>query len=52
MLKRLQSEAASRDIEPLPGWMARRRRDRPAAAAVLAGLPIGAADETASARTA
>jgi glycosyltransferase involved in cell wall biosynthesis len=52
MLKRLQSEAASRDIEPLPGWMARRRRDRPAAAAVLAGLPIGAADETSSARTA
>jgi glycosyltransferase involved in cell wall biosynthesis len=52
MLKRLQSETASREIEPLPGWMARRRRDRPAAAAVLAGLPLGAADETASARTA
>jgi glycosyltransferase involved in cell wall biosynthesis len=46
MLKRLQGETPRREIEPLPGWMARRRRDRPAAASVLAGLPIGAADET------
>ena len=29
-------------MEPLPGWLARRRRDRPAAAAVLASLPTGA----------
>jgi glycosyltransferase involved in cell wall biosynthesis len=52
MLGRLQSETAPRAIEPLPGWLARRRRDRPAAAAVLAGLPIGAADAPASVRTA
>jgi glycosyltransferase involved in cell wall biosynthesis len=52
MLKRLQSETPARDIEPLPGWMARRRRDRPAAAAVLAGIPLGAAEGTASAKSA
>jgi glycosyltransferase involved in cell wall biosynthesis len=52
MLKRLESETVGRDIEPLPGWIARRRRDRPPAASVLAGLPAGAADEPASARTA
>ena len=28
-------------IEPLPGWLARRRRDRPAAAGVVASLPEG-----------
>jgi glycosyltransferase involved in cell wall biosynthesis len=43
MLQRLQDEpSASAGMEPLPGWMARRRRDLPAAAAVLAGLPSGA----------
>jgi hypothetical protein len=52
MLKRLQTEKPSREIEPLPGWMARRRRDRPPGAAVLAGLPLGATDGTASARSA
>jgi glycosyltransferase involved in cell wall biosynthesis len=54
MLQRLQNVAPARRIEPLPGWLARRRRDRPAAASVLAGLPTGAAgaDETANARTA
>jgi hypothetical protein len=30
-------------MEPLPGWLARRRRDLPAAAEVLAGIPTGAA---------
>jgi hypothetical protein len=29
-------------IAPLPGWMARRRRDVPAAAQVLATIPSGA----------
>ena len=29
-------------MEPLPGWLARRVRDRPAAAGVLAGIPSGA----------
>ncbi|MEO7275115.1 MAG: glycosyltransferase [Vicinamibacterales bacterium] len=43
MFARLQSEPPpSRTMEPLPGWMARRRADRPPAAAVLAGLPAGA----------
>jgi hypothetical protein len=30
-------------MEPLPGWLARRRRDRPAAADLLARIPSGAA---------
>jgi glycosyltransferase involved in cell wall biosynthesis len=31
-----------RPLEPLPGWMARRRRDLPGAAQVLATIPAGA----------
>jgi hypothetical protein len=42
MLERLRREPATRTIEPLPGWMARRRKDLPAAADVLAGIPSGA----------
>lgn len=43
MLERLKSTPASRTIEPLPGWVARRRRDLPPAQDVLARLPSGAA---------
>ena len=46
MLERLEQE--DRDgseeptrIEPLPGWLARRRRNIPAAASVVEGLPTG-----------
>jgi glycosyltransferase involved in cell wall biosynthesis len=42
MFERLQREPAARAMEPLPGWFARRRRDVPAAADVLASLPAGA----------
>ena len=42
MLARLQQAPAPRAIEPLPGWWARRRRDLPAAADVLAAIPSGA----------
>jgi glycosyltransferase involved in cell wall biosynthesis len=47
MFERLKAEDAQghapRALEPLPGWMARRRRDLPAAAAVLARIPEGPA---------
>ena len=43
LLRRLQSTPAAAPLEPMPGWLGRRRRDRPAAAAVLAQLPSGAA---------
>ncbi len=42
MLERLRAEPARRTIEPLPGWVARRKRDLPAAQDVLARLPAGA----------
>ena len=42
MLERLRQAGPSRTIEPLPGWVARRKRDLPAAQAVLAQLPAGA----------
>ena len=46
MLSRLSSAAEPpRAMEPLPGWMARRRRDLPPAAEVLGRLPAGAAAE-------
>jgi len=45
MLGRLQAEDAAGaprpPIEPLPGWFARRRKNLPAAASVLKGLPSG-----------
>jgi len=39
MLRQLDSAAAPRGIEPLPGWFARRRRECPAAKTVLERLP-------------
>ena len=42
MLECLRKESAPRAIEPLPGWMARRRRDLPPARDVLARVPAGA----------
>jgi hypothetical protein len=45
MLDRLSHgpQAATR-IEPLPGWWARRQRNRPAAAALLRAVPAGAVE--------
>ncbi len=37
-----RSGPASRGVEPLPGWFARRRRDIPPASQVLAEIPSGA----------
>jgi glycosyltransferase involved in cell wall biosynthesis len=46
MFQRLKREEAAgtrrQPIEPLPGWLARRRRDLPAAADVLARIPAAA----------
>jgi len=43
MFDRLKREGtAGRAVEPLPGWLARRRRGLPPANEVLAGLPSGA----------
>jgi hypothetical protein len=46
MLARLKAEDAHgtppRSLEPRPGWLARRRRDLPPAADVLARIPSGA----------
>ena len=51
VLRQLTESGTKGAMEPLPGWLARRRRDRPAASAVLAGLAAGGADAPA-ARTA
>jgi glycosyltransferase involved in cell wall biosynthesis len=44
MFEQLKREPADRgrEMEPVPGWLARRRRDLPASADVLAALPSGA----------
>lgn len=42
MFDQLRREEATRRMEPLPGWFARRRRNVPASSAVLAALPSGA----------
>jgi glycosyltransferase involved in cell wall biosynthesis len=42
MLDRLRKEPATRTIDPLPGWMARRRRDLPPASEILERIPAGA----------
>jgi glycosyltransferase involved in cell wall biosynthesis len=43
MLDRLRGTAAPRDIEPLPGWFARRQANLPPARQVLDAIPRGAA---------
>lgn len=42
MLERLRTATPTRSIEPLPGWVARRKRELPPARDVLARLPTGA----------
>ena len=41
MFDRLRSEPATRDMEPLPGWFARRARSAPPAVDVLRSVPAG-----------
>jgi glycosyltransferase involved in cell wall biosynthesis len=41
MFQRLEAEAAPAGLEPLPGWLARRRKTERPADAVLAALPSG-----------
>jgi hypothetical protein len=41
MIARLAKEPAGPGIEPVPGWLARRRRDHPPAREVLAALAAG-----------
>ena len=41
LLERLSKEPAPRVVDPLPGWLERRRQDCPAGSAVVAGLPSG-----------
>ena len=43
MFERLKTEAPKRTMEPLPGWLERRRRHVPAAKDVVANLPGGPA---------
>ena len=42
MLERLRATAPTAEMEPLPGWLARRRMDLPPARDVLARIPAGA----------
>jgi glycosyltransferase involved in cell wall biosynthesis len=42
MLDRLKHERPARAVEPMPGWLARRRNDLPAAQDVLRAIPSGA----------
>ncbi len=41
MLGRLSKESAPRDMDPMPGWLDRRRQDCPPGAEVVAALPSG-----------
>jgi glycosyltransferase involved in cell wall biosynthesis len=43
MFSRLSAEPPRHGMEPLPGFFARRRRDRPPAASVIATIPAGPA---------
>jgi glycosyltransferase involved in cell wall biosynthesis len=45
MFERLTAEPPRHSMEPLPGWLARRRRTRPPAAEVVERLPAGAVAE-------
>ena len=42
MLDRLRREPAAREMEALPGWIGRHRKNLPPAQQVLAGIPSGA----------
>jgi glycosyltransferase involved in cell wall biosynthesis len=42
MFEQLRTAPAPGEMEPLPGWFARRRRELPPAAEVLASIPAGA----------
>ena len=42
MLERLRTTPPVREIEPMPGWLARRKADLPPARQVLAAIPAGA----------
>jgi hypothetical protein len=42
MFDRLKKEQRVRQVEPLPGWFAQRKRELPAATDILAMLPSGA----------
>jgi hypothetical protein len=46
MLQRLEREPAPPPLDPLPGWLARRRREVPPANEVLAAIPGGAVLKT------
>jgi len=48
MIERLKKESPPPAIEPLPGWLDRRRQDVPPASDVLAMLPLGPALEHSS----
>jgi hypothetical protein len=41
MFERLEAEPPAHAMEPLPGWLARHRRDLAPGAGVIAGLPSG-----------
>ncbi len=41
MLNQLSRDQSTRRMEPLPGWFTRRRRNLPAADAIVKGLPVG-----------
>jgi hypothetical protein len=43
MFDRLRKEPSTRTMEPLPGWLERRRQDVPPAEEVVARLPVGPA---------
>jgi glycosyltransferase involved in cell wall biosynthesis len=43
MLERLRGEAAKTDMEPIPGWFTRRKKDVPPANEVVSALPTGPA---------
>jgi hypothetical protein len=43
MFDRLRKEPPARAMEPLPGWLERRRQDVPPAEEVVARLPVGPA---------
>jgi hypothetical protein len=48
MLDRLQREQPTQTIEPLPGWLAKRRKNLPPANDAVAALPMGPALEQVS----